>query len=170
MRPWTMLISEVFRSPNIGKMAEMRDVKGLIRALNCGENQCGISQNDTTQEARGIRAHAAATLGDIGDPCAVEPLIVALKDSDIHVRCAAARALGKIGDPRATEPLTLILKEKDRLVHENDDAVKTFSELSDPRASQLVPRYIEFRDEAARERTAVAEALNMIRQQGHTEH
>ena len=44
---------------------------------------------------------------------AVEPLIVALKDSDGKVHKFAVRALGKIGDARAVEPLIAALKDSD---------------------------------------------------------
>ncbi len=48
---------------------------------------------------------AAATLGDIGDPEAVPPLIASLRDRARALRNAAARALGRIGDPRAIAPI-----------------------------------------------------------------
>jgi HEAT repeat protein len=48
---------------------------------------------------------AAAALGAIGDPRAVESLLAALRDSDWSVRKTAIAALGGIGDARAIEPL-----------------------------------------------------------------
>jgi HEAT repeat protein len=53
------------------------------------------------------RELAAATLADIGDPRAIDPLIDALRDRNRDLRNAAARALGKIGDPRAIGPLVV---------------------------------------------------------------
>ena len=43
----------------------------------------------------------------------MEPLIVALKDSDGKVHKFAAEALGKIGDAKAVEPLIVALKDSD---------------------------------------------------------
>jgi HEAT repeat protein len=54
---------------------------------------------------------AAEALGTIGDPVAVEPLLMALEDEDGDVRCAAAAALGEIGDPAAVESLREALAE-----------------------------------------------------------
>jgi len=51
------------------------------------------------------RWKAAESLGRIGDPGAVEPLIDTLWDEDSRVRLKAAWALGQIGDTRATGPL-----------------------------------------------------------------
>lgn len=48
---------------------------------------------------------AAAMLGRIGDPCAVEPLVEALGHVGSSVRVEAAHALGRLRDPRAVEPL-----------------------------------------------------------------
>ena len=43
----------------------------------------------------------AFALGLIGDPLAVDPLLLALKDPEPVVRGRAAEALGQIGDARA---------------------------------------------------------------------
>jgi len=62
-------------------------------------------------EGKDERASAVEALGRIGDPRAVGPLIVALKDEDESVRKAAAEALGHIRDSRAIEPLIAALKD-----------------------------------------------------------
>jgi HEAT repeat protein len=52
------------------------------------------------------RAKVADSLGQIGDPRAVEPLIfVLLHDDNLDVRTWAATALARIGDERAIEPM-----------------------------------------------------------------
>lgn len=59
-----------------------------------------------------VRYNAARMLGEMGDPDAVEPLIVALKDDkNGSVRLYAARALGELGEPDATMPLIEALCE-----------------------------------------------------------
>jgi HEAT repeat protein len=76
-----------------------KEVEGLIKTLrNKGEDWQ-------------VRAIAAATLGNIGDAKAVDPLIEALKDADDDVRERAAEALGKIGDAKAVDPLIEALKD-----------------------------------------------------------
>jgi HEAT repeat protein len=54
---------------------------------------------------------AIKALGQIGDPRAVGPLIVALKDQNGDVRDAAAKALVQIGAP-AVEPLSMALRDR----------------------------------------------------------
>lgn len=51
------------------------------------------------------RWKAAESLGRMGDPGAVEPLIDTLWDDDSRVRLKATWALGQIGDMRAIAPL-----------------------------------------------------------------
>ena len=53
-------------------------------------------------------------LGLKGNQDAVEPLMVALKDSAAHVRSQAAWALGLKGDSRAVESLVEALKDTGR--------------------------------------------------------
>lgn len=60
-----------------------------------------------------VRQDAAATLGEVADERAIEPLTHALMDSDADVRLNAAFAIGMIGDARGTAPLTLALKSED---------------------------------------------------------
>ena len=58
-----------------------------------------------SDDNEGNRWKAAESLGRIGDPAAVEPLIDTLWDDDSRVRLKAAWALGRIGDQRAIRPL-----------------------------------------------------------------
>lgn len=82
----------LFGPPKVAKLAEKRDVTGLIKAL-------GYRQDSA------IRAPAAQALGRLGDLRAVEALIGALRDEDWKVRDAAVGALGRLGDLRAVEAL-----------------------------------------------------------------
>jgi HEAT repeat protein len=77
-------------------------------------------------------AYAAEALGKIGDPCAVEPLIAALKDKDKVKRKAVAEALGQIGDPRAIEPLIAVLGDEDGAVKASADSALVQIGLDDP--------------------------------------
>jgi HEAT repeat protein len=126
------MILMIFASgiPNVEKMRQKKDVKGLIKALG-DEKDSDVRGNaaqalGTIGDARAVepliiralgdsdyrvRWNAAEAIGTIGDARAVEPLIRALGDSDWRVLWNAARALGKIGDPRAVEPLILLLRD-----------------------------------------------------------
>ncbi len=55
-----------------------------------------------------VRTDAARSLGDIGDPRAVEFLLTAM--SDVDLRPVAVEALGKIGDRRAVAALIAVVK------------------------------------------------------------
>jgi HEAT repeat protein len=56
------------------------------------------------------RYWVAEALGLLGDPRAVEPLIIALTDPEKAVREGAAEALGRLGDARALIPLKQLLE------------------------------------------------------------
>jgi HEAT repeat protein len=52
-----------------------------------------------------LRRSAAAVLGELGDPCALEPLRLTLRDADPWVRYEAARAIAGLGDRRGAPAL-----------------------------------------------------------------
>jgi HEAT repeat protein len=89
--------------PDIEKMTKKGSVEKLVKLLN--------SRKDTR-----IRKQAAEALGKIGDPQAVDSLIMTLDDSSISlgIRHSAIWSLGKIGDPRAVAPLLTALRGMDR--------------------------------------------------------
>jgi HEAT repeat protein/beta-lactamase regulating signal transducer with metallopeptidase domain len=62
-------------------------------------------------ENAGVRRAAAHSLGQLGDPRAVQPLIVVLADSDAEVRSAVVEALADLEDPRAIGPIAGLLKD-----------------------------------------------------------
>lgn len=67
----------------------------------------------TIQTSRDLRrVYAAAILGEIGDERAMEPLVRALKDGNVDVRCQASGALTKMGKG-AVGPLTDMLRDSD---------------------------------------------------------
>ncbi len=86
----------LFGPPDVERLRRKRKVPALIEALNFVDDQ--------------IRAGAAAALGDIGDPRAVEPLIIAMRDPwSPAVRRAAAESLGRFRDARAIPHLVATL-------------------------------------------------------------
>ncbi|HOI13911.1 MAG TPA: HEAT repeat domain-containing protein [Methanoculleus sp.] len=58
------------------------------------------------------RVYAAAILGEIGDPSAVEPLVQALKDANDDLRCQASGAIAKF-ESGAVRPLAAMLANPD---------------------------------------------------------
>jgi len=86
-----------FLKPNIRKLKEKRDIKGLVKALYHKDSS--------------IRIDAANALGEIGDPSAVDGLLGALKDESTDVRRAAVRALVKIADDKSIPAIVAALKD-----------------------------------------------------------
>jgi HEAT repeat protein len=83
------------------RLARAGDVESLINLLANGK--------------RRERHAAARTLGELGDPRAVEPLIAALERSygeDEDLALIVVAALGNFRDPRVTETFTTLLAER----------------------------------------------------------
>ncbi len=112
----------MFFKPNIEKMKEKRDVKGLKKALR---------NKDVL-----IRAKAARALGELKDESAVEDLIEALQDESLDVRKSAIWALSNIGNARAVEALVRVLKEEDATL--KVEAARALKELSTRKTSEVV--------------------------------
>lgn len=87
----------IFGPPDVEKLKEKGDIKGLFKALNY-------------QKDANIRKNAAQALVKFGAP-AVESLVQALEDTDQHVCKAAVEALLQIGGSRALKPLTALFRE-----------------------------------------------------------
>ena len=81
--------------PNVERLAQKRDVKGLAKAL--------FYEKDPN-----VRCAAAKALDKIGDIQAVEPLVAALRDTDKYVQKAASQALVQMGE-KAVGPLVEVV-------------------------------------------------------------
>jgi hypothetical protein len=102
-----------------------------------------------------VRNHVAHALGELHDPRAVGPLIVALQDmSDDFVRFEAAEALGKLNDPRAVEPLIAALKSPENDVRKK--AAYALFQLDDPRAVEPLIAALQDPEEDVRTNAAAA--------------
>ena len=75
------------RKPNVEKLKERRNIKGLIKALK--------------DEDKNVRREAASALGKIGDKRVVELLMEALKDEDKNVRETIEEALERIKEKKS---------------------------------------------------------------------
>jgi len=96
-----------FGPPNIEKLIEKHNVRGLIDALRYRE------------DAK-VRQDAALALGGVKDDQAVTSLITALEDTDKDVRKTAILSLGQSGNSRAIAPLIRSLKDVDLRQHAAD--------------------------------------------------
>ena len=96
---------------------KQRAVPALLEALSGGRTHALI------------RAHAAESLGRLGDRRAVAPLIAALHDPYRLVRAYAAGALGTLNDTSAIEHLLELLKT-DEFFGVRAEAVKAATSLS----------------------------------------
>lgn len=95
----------------IGTAVEAIDTMG--RTMNVGAADVLAILLEYPDEA--VRAHAAQTLGILGQRDSVEPLITALDDKSALVCENAAIALGAIGDNRAEIPLQKVPVDNPRV-------------------------------------------------------
>lgn len=141
---------------------ERADVKQRIASMQSQEqDQVEIMVNQTEHAPEKLvvvlrngsceeRCSAAETLGNLGDRCAVQPLIRVVSNRfgddcnhpdyrelrDWMVRAKAAKALGKLGDERAIEPL--IEAFKDRSGHVCGAAIRAFGQIGEPALGYLL--------------------------------
>lgn len=106
----------------LGRTADAAAAPALIAALRDGDAD--------------VAREAAASLGLLRSPTAVEPLIAVLNNRDgfFHavVRIAATHSLGRLGDNRAVEPL--IHAVRDPIAEASAEAIRALAALSDPRS------------------------------------
>jgi len=122
----------LFGAPNIQKLIAKKNLKKLIKALGYKKDYSSLSTRKDIKQVVTIHSQAAKTLGEIGDPSAVVPLIAALNDKSKYVRREASTALGEIGDPRAVTALITALKDSDKYVR--GAAAYALGKIQDPRA------------------------------------
>ncbi len=136
----------LFGPPNVKKLAQKRNIAGLIRAL-------GYLRDPF------VRLSAAQALGNLGDISALEPLIRTLGDRDESVRTGAIAALGILSDGRALPPLVTTLTEPSWRVRQA--AAEALGRLGDSRA--LSPLIQVLDDTEPQVRQAAAGALGRLR-------
>ncbi|HVP94020.1 MAG TPA: HEAT repeat domain-containing protein [Methanoregulaceae archaeon] len=93
-------------------LKSMYETRGRARVTFEGDFEEVIHALQSTDED--AREEAVRALGELNDPRAVNPLILALKDENRYVRREAAKSLGRIGDGKAISPLIEALKDEDR--------------------------------------------------------
>lgn len=108
--------------PDVKKLTERKDVKGLIRALKYKDpevrrqaayslgtlkaTQAVAALIETTRDPEYyVRSWAAAALSQIGGPGAADAVFALLEDPRMEVKRDAALSLGRLGDARAVAPI-----------------------------------------------------------------
>jgi len=94
-------------------LADERALEALIRSLRYEEWQ------EEYPVLTGVRAASARALGRIGNPKAVDHLIMALDDTDIDVKIAAIRSLSGFPEERVFEAIRRFIDHPDENVRKN---------------------------------------------------
>ncbi|MEO1375220.1 MAG: HEAT repeat domain-containing protein [Cyanobacteria bacterium J06635_10] len=89
---------------------------GNVAKEESDEKTCNLLVSSLKDPEALIRTEAAAALGQVNYPPAVEHLITASQDSDLDVRKAAINSLGKIGSSTAMEALQTMLNDEQEVV------------------------------------------------------
>lgn len=130
----------LFGRPNVAKLEEKGNVRGLIKAL--------------THEQAEVRIAAAQALGRLGNSEAVGPLISALLDRDTAVAVVAAQSLGEIGDAAAVEALVVTLHG--RGVERRVAALHALGQIGTEPAIDGLVSVLQLEDEELDEQVALA--------------
>lgn len=163
----------LFGPPDVMNMESKCDFKGLIKALAyesdrkiCFEAAAALGR---LKDPRAIdplinalsdldmEHHASESLVELGTP-AVEPLIRALKHNVPAVAYGAAKTLGKLGNRRAVESLIVALKDNDKTLRWC--AVMALGRIGDTRAVE--PLLAALQDKEGLIRSEAADALGKI--------
>ncbi len=99
------------------------------------------------------RLSLAAALGEVGDPRALDTLVLGLRDLSEPVQAVCAESLGRLGDQRALDPLIERLVGA-TLLYCAEAIVGALGEIGGPHAVQTLLRLIEDPDEEVRNATA----------------
>lgn len=139
---------------------EQIDIYSLERQIDYHKEQIVNDQIKQLTDKSQFRGYAAAKLGNMKNPIAVETLISTLSDDKPNVRASAIEALGRIGDKRATAPLLQILENQQDNKYARSYAAKALGGIKDSSAVQ--PLIASLSDNALEVRCASAEALGEI--------
>jgi hypothetical protein len=120
------------KKPDVGALAQRRDIPGLIQALSCrdpdvqsavvhalgeiGPAAVGPLVLALKKRNRNLRLGAIGALAEIRDAGAVSALGTMMNDPGSEVRWQAAIALGEMGSQDAVAPLLRGLEDKDKYV------------------------------------------------------
>ncbi len=96
------LLRQGLKSHSMPTRAVTVELLGRFQALVAAEDVIGLLHHDPSVE---VRARAARSLGRMGSPRALPPLLICLNDGPVAVRAMTIWALGEIGGPEARSAL-----------------------------------------------------------------
>ena len=137
-----------YRDPEVRTLA----AKGLV---NIGSRAVRPLINGLKSQLWMVRYMSAETLGHIGDPLALDPLVHRVEDDDQSVACAAIVALGRLKDSKAIAPLLSMLKTGEQV--RRQAVAKALTLIEDQRALQ--PLINSLLDENWSDRSYLIDAL-----------
>ena len=140
---------------------ETSDLSGNLSGDSAGSDEDVREAGSVKLADWYVKKEVMSSLVDIGDPGAVEPLILLLGDEYYKIRRFAAEGLGKLGDRRAVEPLLKAL-ETERESEVRVAEVRALGELGGPEAIEGLRRISVDMEEYRNVRTAAEEALVKI--------
>lgn len=100
------LLRQGLRSRSVPTRAVTVELLGRFQALDATDDVIHLLDHDPSVE---VRARAARSLGRMGSPRAVDPLLSCLDDGPVAMRAQAIWALGEIGPPQALPVLRAAL-------------------------------------------------------------
>lgn len=133
-------------------------IKHILNHIGCRNTFWEVVDKLLDNEDHYIRRITVETLGELGDPQAVEYLMQSLKDTDWYVQIKAADALVKIGKP-TVEWLILALEDTNRGVRRR--AVEALGKIGDLKAVE--PLILMLKDKDDDVRMEAADALGRLR-------
>jgi len=156
---WTLLLGSgrQLLLPALSEAPNAEARLTLLRALGASwgwSEVAGLGDTDS-----GLRRAAAEALGQLGDVCAVEPLLAALLDEDSWVRSTAISGLRQLRNAGALEQLIVALKNEGSFVRQA--AATALGALRDTRAVEPLIAALKDKD-----RSVVSAALTALGQLG----
>lgn len=127
-----------------------RDVTHALRKFGAAAIPALLAALDTAEpdrpadEQRRLRVQVIDLLAATKHDDALEPIVAALSDHDMHIRLHAACALGQLGDRRAVAPLLEALEQADLPAREV--IVRALGSLGDERAVEPLLRLLPAHD------------------------
>jgi len=97
------LLRQGLESPSVPTRAVAVELLGRFQALSAADDVIDLLHNDQSVE---VRARAARSLGRMGSPRALQPLLTCVESGPVAMRAQAIWALGEIGAPEALPVLS----------------------------------------------------------------
>ena len=100
------VLRQGLESPSVPTRTVAVELLGRFQALSAAEDIIDLLHNDPSVE---VRARAARSLGRMGSPKAMQPLLSCVESGPVAMRAQAIWALGEIGAPEALPVLRATL-------------------------------------------------------------